>query len=409
MKKLRVCIFTHTFPRYPGDTVAPFMGELAEAIARKGQRVFVLTPFDRNLKVKNRRLYKIIPYRYIFADRLHILGYSRTLKGDKTLGAGVYLLAPLMYLFAFMALLKLVRKEKIDVICSHWIIPNGFIAALVAKITKIPFTVTIPGSDIYLGSKNFIFRNMVGVAAKAAGYVISDSYHYLKQLNDLGYYPENKTIIPYGVNSQKFVIASRDYEIMSKLKINSDSLIVLAVGRMVSKKGFVYLVEAMPKVIEKIPEVKLILVGDGGERNLLEKKVKEFGIERNVIFAGTISYKELSKYYNLADIFIMPSIKDEKGNIDASPVALMEAMMTGLPVVASRFSGNTDFVKSGKTGYLVREKDSFGIANSILRFFEKDRYNMTKETVRKIAQESFSVSYSAKKYVSFFREVLESI
>ena len=76
-----------------------------------------------------------------------------------------------------------------------------------------------------------------------------------------------------------------------------------------------------------------------------DKLVKEFGIERNVIFAGTISYKELSKYYNLADIFIMPSIKDEKGNIDASPVALMEAMMTGLPVVASRFSGNTDFVK----------------------------------------------------------------
>lgn len=305
----------------------------------------------------------------------------------------------------FFALLKLVKKEKIDIISSHWIVPNGFITSIVSLVSGVAFTTTIPGSDVYMGGRNFFFRAMVGFAAWRAGYVLSDSDHYLKQLNDLGFFPKKTRVIRYGVNMKKFKLGVRDKGILKKLNISDSALIILAVGRMVSKKGFKYLVDAMPMVLSKMPKTKLVMVGDGEKKESLEKRVDELKIKNNVIFAGTISHDELSKYYSLADVFVMPSIKDEEGNLDASPVAMLEAMACGARVVATKFSGTIELVIEGETGSLVREKDSREIANSIISLLTRRQVNI-RTKVRKIARENFSVEVVAKKYIDVFEDVL---
>lgn len=399
---MRICLLTHTFPRFLGDTAAPFMGELAEALAKTDNEIIILTPFDEKFNFAVKRPYKIITYKYIWPTSLHLLGYSRTLQGDRKLRLPTYFLSPLMFIFGFIALLRLVWREKVDVISAHWIIPNGFIAALVSKITKTPYTVTIPGSDIYLGGKNWLFRELVGFAASNARVVISDSAHYLEALNNLGFDPKNTAVIRYGVNTSKFKTIKKDQSILKKFNFKVNSPMLLAVGRLVAKKGFIYLIKALPKILSQIPEAMLVIVGDGDQKRELISLITKLDLEKQVIFAGTVPHDQLIKYYNLADVFIMPSIRDESGNIDASPVAMMEAIACGSLVVATSFAGNDGLIKEGETGYLVEEKNSNQIAQRVIDLLGKKNNNKLRSEIRRIAEENFSTAKVAQKYLEIF-------
>ncbi|MFH1827153.1 MAG: glycosyltransferase [bacterium] len=400
---MKVCIFTHTFPRFKNDPSAPFMEELANSLAESKHKVFVLTPFDKKIDIGIKRKYKLFTYRYIFPKFLHLLGYSRTLNNSKKLSLLTYFLSIFMYFFAFFALLKLVKKEKIDIVSAHWIIPNGFIAALVSLVTKTALTITIPGSDVYLGTKNLLFRKMVGFASKKADFIISDSRYYLEQLHDLGFFPKNSEIIRYGVNKKQFAIGNKNYKLMKKIGINNNEKIILLMGRMVSKKGFIYAIDAFPKIKEKFPDTKMILIGDGGLKNGLIEKTKKLKIEKCVNFVGTVAYNKLVDYINLADLFIMPSIRDSQGNIDSSPVAMMNAMICGCPIIGTKYALEGNIAEKG-VSYLVREKNSEDIAMMVCKIFGKPEELMTREEIRKKGVENFSIENTAKKYISVFKK-----
>ncbi len=406
---MKICLLTHSLPRFPGDPSAPFIGELAYGLTTLGHEVLVVAPFDKELRRDKNLPYQIITYKYAPFNSWHVLGYSRTFKGDKNLNLANYLLAPFLLIYLISALYgisKVIKKEKIEIITSHWLIPSGFMAAIIRKITRIPYTVTIPGSDVYLGSKNILFKTIIGIAAKNASIVISDSQHYLKQLEDLGFNPRRTSIIRYGVDSSKFKITTKDKVLLKKYKLTNQDKVILVVGRLVEKKGFIYLIKAMPEVLKKIPQTKLLIVGEGDQRQELTEEMVKLGIENKVIFARTVSFTVLAKYYNLADVFVMPSIKDSKGNIDASPVAMMEAMSCGVPIVATKFSGSEDFVTPAKTSLLVKEKDVELIAKAVLSILMQKDLTKTRKQIRKIAQENFSIKSVASHYTNVFKQIL---
>lgn len=404
---MKICIISHTFPRFPGDPASPFMENLAKAIAELGNKVYVLVPFDPEIKIQEHKPYKLITYRYIFSDRLHVLGYSRTFRKNKTLSMATYALAPFMFFFGIVALLRLVIKEKIDVINSHWLIPNGFIAYFVKRLTNTPYVASIPGADVHIGGENEIFRRITGIASQGADSVISDSSHYIDQLNELGFRPKKVDLIRYGVNTKAFAPTEKDLKILANFGLELSDKIVLAVGRMVAQKGFIYLVQAFAIIAKKFPKAKLIFIGDGYERKYLENEVKKLQLDHFVIFVGTVPYNQLSAYYNIADVFAMPSIRDKEGNLDASPVAMMEAMSCGVPVVATRFSGNEDLVISGRTGFLVKEKNSKQIADAIIQLLSrKGSRRKNQDDVRSIAEKNFSIQTVAKKYIEVFKKVV---
>lgn len=402
---MKICILTHTFPRFPGDTPAPFMENLAVSIANLGHKVYVLAPYDPKYRFDVKRRYELVTFRYTFFDKLHTLGYSREFYSGKDLRVITYLLAPFLLLFGLISLIKLIKEEKIEIVSAHWIIPSGFIAATAALVTHIPFTVTIPGSDIYLGGKNIFFRLMTAFAANSASFVLSDNINYLDQLTALGIKPERKKIIVYGADTKKFAPTRKDKQLLQKLGLDVKTPVILAVGRFVAKKGFQYLIEAMPEIAKKIKNVQLVLVGDGEQRVELEALVKRLNVKESVIFVGTIAYDQLSKYYNLGDVFVMPSIKDEQGNIDASPVAMMEAMSCGTPVVATKFSGSNNLVVDGKTGYLIEEGNSKAIAQSVAAILSQKNKEQTKDIVRKTAVKNFSTKSIAQAYIEVFRSL----
>ena len=201
---MRICVVTHTYPRFASDPVAPFIENFCKGLFENGNDVFLLAPFDPAFISTNRGKIKINLYKYIFPKKMHTLGYSRTMIGDHSLRTSVYFLAPLILLFSFISLLRLVRQEKIQLISTHWILPNGFIGALVSKITGIPLVVTIPGSDMYLAKKIILFRYMAIIALKQAKFIVSNSMEYINEFSRFGIPIKNGIEIPYGINPEMY-------------------------------------------------------------------------------------------------------------------------------------------------------------------------------------------------------------
>lgn len=392
-------------PRFKQDSnSASFISELAEGLAKLGHDIIVLTPYDP-LFQNYKRPYKVITYKYIWPAFLHKSGYSRVLKGDKKMKPEMYLLSTLMSISALLHLIKIVRQDKIDIISSHWVVPNGFIAYLASKVTGVPYTVTIPGSDVFLAGKSTFFRLATGLASRGANWVISDSQHYLEQLGRLNISPKNTSVVRYGVDTKSLKPTPKDMKLLKELTISQNDNVVLALGRFVEKKGFVYLIEAMPKVIRKIKNTKLILVGDGELRSAFEKKIRKLKLIDKVIFTGAVPYTDRARYYNLADVFVMPSVKDSKGNIDASPVAMMDAMVCGIPVVATKYSGSPDLVINGQTGWMVKENSSGEIAEAIVKLLGIRDKTHLKRTTRNVAVNNFSLEKTGEHYSQIFKSI----
>lgn len=406
---MNICVFTHTYPRFSGDPVAPFMQDFCKGLTEQEQNVFVLAPYDKLFSVKQNTAQnlKIKLYRYIFLNGLHTLGYSRALIGDQHLKISVFFLAPFMLIASFFSLLLLVHKEKIQVISAHWIIPNGFVAALVSKITGTPVVVTIPGSDVYLGKKNFLFRWMTRVASGQAKVIVSNSIRYLEELSSLGINSKKFVEIPYGVNINNFINIRRERNAMRRLlNFSPSDRIILAVGRLVEKKGFAYLIKAMSIIDKKGEKARLFIIGDGVEKKSLTQLAKELKIENKVFFLGKISHLDLPKYYALADIYAAASIKDKYGNLESHTVALFEAIASGLPVVATKLAVSKKYVTDGKNGYRVKDNDAQALALSIIKIINSPSILRMGQTSTSIAKSYLSYQYCTKEYIKIFNRSL---
>lgn len=398
---------THTFPKYPNDTTAAFMHPFVMGLVRAENSITVLTPFHTQLKAEDFP-YKIITYKYIWPKVLHRLGYSQTLAGGTRFKLETYLLSPLLFIFGFIALFKTIKKEKFDVVSAHWILPNGFISYLATKFIHIPYTVTLAGSDVYVSNKNKLFSFMAKKAAENANVVLADSPTYVNQLKKTGAHVKNYSIIPYPVDTSMLKINLGGVSTLrNELNLKQDTITLLGVGRLVYKKGFKYLLKAFSKVTKKHKEVILIIVGVGDLENELKELTKSLHIESFVKFVGNIKRDKIVAFYNLADIFIMPSVVDEGGNIDDRPVALLEAIACGKPVIATNFPGNALSIKDSISGFLVPQKDVKSLEHAIILLIESKglRMRMGKEA-SKLASKNFGIKTIGEKYSSLFKDIV---
>lgn len=138
-----------------------------------------------------------------------------------------------------------------------------------------------------------------------------------------------------------------------------DGPFLLFVGRMITQKGLPYLIDAMPAVLEKYPDAKLLLVGRGNALDGLRKKVKASGLERGILFSGYMSEEMLKEAYGTCDIFVLPSVWE------VLPIAVLEAMSSSRPVVCTCAGGDAELVEDGVNGYVVPMRDSNALAEKI--------------------------------------------
>jgi phosphatidylinositol alpha-1,6-mannosyltransferase len=167
-----------------------------------------------------------------------------------------------------------------------------------------------------------------------------------------------------GIDTDHFA-PSDSSKLTSELGL-TDKKVIVSVGRLVHRKGQDVLIEAMPHLLEEIPDAHLVLIGEGPYRGYLETRVKNLGIDSKVTFIGRITYVELPRYICLGEVFVMPSRSRLAGlEVEGLGIVYLEASACGLPVIAGNSGGAPDAVVQGVTGLVVNGKDQHAVAMSI--------------------------------------------
>lgn len=402
---MKICILTHTFPRNKKDTAAAFMKEFSDGLVEVGNKVIVVTPFDTEFK-RQEDPFKIVTYKYIWPPFLHLLGYSKTMEADIKLRKKAFLLLPFLLFFGTLALYKVAREERIDIINVHWIIPNGIMALIVSKLTGVPFVITLPGTDAYLAYRYKTFGWVAKIIAQSSQGIISNSSWHLKRILNLGVKNKRTEVISYPVSVSSFRPVKRGLDKLRKeLGVEKDDFLVLAVGRFVYKKGFNYLIEAIAEVYKKHSNVRLIIGGDGDLRADWEKLAQDLNIGKIVLFVGNIPRDEIIYYYNLADAMVAPSIVDEKGNVDGGPVVSFESMACGKPQVVTNILGVADVIKDNINGFVVPEKDPHSLAVALEKLIKSASLRKKMgEANRRVIKSELNTRRIGKKYTAFFKQ-----
>jgi glycosyltransferase involved in cell wall biosynthesis len=141
---------------------------------------------------------------------------------------------------------------------------------------------------------------------------------------------------------------------------------VVAVGRLVDKKGFEYLLEAAPAILGQVPDARIVLGGGGPLEGSLRERARRLGIADRVAFTGALSHPDVLRLLAAAEVVVMPSVRDARGNVDGLPVVVLEAMAAARPVVASHVSGMPLAIEDGVSGRLVPERDPAAIAAAVV-------------------------------------------
>ena len=357
-RPLDLLFLTQTYPRFEGDTAGPFIRDLARGLVRLGDRVTVLAPHAEGMPARwEDRGVETVTFRYA-PERYEVLGYGRSLEADERIKGGAAIAAPL---YALGLLRAMRRTRRFDLVHAHWIVPNGVIAA---ASTSMPLAIGLHGSDVFLAEKPGV-RRAAAWALRRSRLLTGCSPELVDRVRALGFPEERSRVIPYGVDVKTFSPGPSGWR--ERLGIPADAPLVLSVGRMATKKGFHVLLEALPEILlaSGASGAHVVLAGGGDLLPEFQRRAAEFGGRLHL--PGPVLRDTLPDLYRAADLFVLPAVHDSKGNVDGLPNVILEAMASGLPVVASGISGIPLAVEDGRTGLLVPERDPAALSAAICR------------------------------------------
>jgi glycosyltransferase involved in cell wall biosynthesis len=267
--------------------------------------------------------------------------------------------------YAKLATELIAAKDNYDVVHAHYIFPAGLLAAAYARWRGLPLVLNIAGGDVYEWQRvpfgKLVYRSILASTTK----LIFVSQHSLeKAAGFFGNAIRSKSlIIPYGVRTDLFRVIPRD-EARRRLFMQTDNVIVLALGSLIWRKGLDVLLRAV-SLLDEPARLLVVFVGDGPERPRLHALAAELGIAERVLFAGWVKPESIPVWYAACDIFVSPSRGESYG------IALREAMACGKPIVASRIKAYSIAFDEGVEG-LFFERDNHKELASKLKTLIRD-------------------------------------
>ena len=238
---------------------------------------------------------------------------------------------------------------------AHWATYPSTAAMVIADNLDIPFGFTCHAHDIFLQD------HLLKLKIKRADLPITISDFNIAFLEKrLGRLPQQPKIVHCGVDVDEFAYRR------GERRANA----IVTVGRLDEIKGFDYLIRACAKLREKGIQVSLDVIGEGEQRPDLEQLIIELNLGEQVRLLGVMSQDEVRARIQSAEVFALPSIPDKLGNMDGIPVALMEAMALGTPVISTRVSGIPELIDHRETGWMCEPKDVDGLAHGLEALFK---------------------------------------
>lgn len=260
MKKVKVLVTATTFPRWQGDTEPPFVYHLSEYLSKKGFEMIILAPHHPGAKhVEKMGNLKVYRFPYFYPKKYQRLCYEGGALPNMEKSFLAKIQVPFLVLSELYYMVKVIRREKINLIHAHWILPNGLLGVLCKRLFRVPLIITAHGSDVFALKSKF-FRMFKKFALDRSDACIANSSATRSAILDVSR-DADVIVIPMGVDSNLFNSQRRNTELKKKYNISGPFL--LTVGRLTHQKGIQFLLEAFSGILSKFPNSKLIIIGDG--------------------------------------------------------------------------------------------------------------------------------------------------
>lgn len=302
--------------------------------------------------------------------------------------------------FAAMSLECLINSTRVDVLDAQFVAPAGVVTALTPRFC--PYVVTVHRWDIFqFPHTSRLARIATLTTLRQARGIIAVGSTVRSEI--LRFVPSNSvlTTIPNAVDNRRFRPDIEFGFLKRQLGIPDSHRVILAVGELVPRKGFVFLLEAMVDVMKQYPKCSLVIVGGGPQQQELVTIGHKLGLTDRLRLPGVVEESVLPFFYAMADIFVMPSLSE------GHCVAILEAMSAGKPIVASAIPGNTASVAQGENGLLVRPADPKSMASAIIHLLRDEslRENYGRRSREKAVTE-FGWQLRLQRLIEFYLRVL---
>ncbi len=394
----RVLVLATTFPRWVGDSEPAFVWDLTRRLSERGYLCTVLAPHALGAETEEEwEGVRILRFRYA-PDLLETVCYEGGALPKLRASWRARLALPGLLIAQRNAIRRFVRSGEFDLVHSHWIIPQGFFAADACRRAGIPLLLTAHAGDVF--GLSGPLRWAAASALRSASAITANSRATSAAVQAI-HPPSEPILIPMGVDLSRF--SKHPPGGTARLEGNPK---LLAVGRFAEKKGFQVLIEAMPGLLKLLPEARLHLVGFGPWEDRLRSRIASLGLEGCVLIHGAIPHSRVSDFFRGADLFVQPSIADEGGDREGLGVTLLEAMASGVPVVASRSGGIVDVLEDSVYGLLVEPGNPAALVKGLHALWTSPDRERMAEAARARVAERFSWDSVADRFAGLYTRLL---
>jgi 1,2-diacylglycerol 3-alpha-glucosyltransferase len=358
---------------------------LSKGLQEAGHEVFIFAPNYPNWVEKEKNVFRYKSFNFTYDGYQYVIPLPFMTKMEDT-----------------------VRSLNLDVIHSHQPFSLGEEALKFGRKFDIPVVMTyhIRYEDYY----HYLILVPKKIAQGFIGWVVN---RYCKKCDAIiapssairNILVENNikrmvSVIPSGIDINNFARDDgRRAEIRGKYGIKDNEVVMITASRVVKEKNIGFLVRALEIIRKTNQNAKLMIIGEGGEREALESLAKELNVEGDVIFTGLLDKDDMMGHYEAGDIFVFASLTETQG------LVAVEAMASGLPVVAIKASGIEDMVKSGQDGILT-DNDPQNFAENALKLIEDSELRKKMAEQAKINANAFSIEPWIQRVVALYKELI---
>lgn len=358
----RLLVLASTFPRWENDTEPAFIFELSRRLTSHFD-VHLLAPHaDGASQYEVMSGIKVHRFRYA-PGNYQTLSYDGGILSRLRQNKWRATLIPIFIASETIAIRRLLKRYNFDVVHSHWIIPQTFALrlALIGLVNKPTVLCTSHGGDLF-ALQGYLMSTVKRWALRCCSGITVVSSAMIPEAKRLAAHLSPQ-VIPMGTClSKQFTLDN---------KVEREERMVLFVGRLVEKKGTVYLLNAIAKLIPEYPELRLCIAGKGPEEEALKNRSAQQDLSGHVMFIGAINHKQLPDLYRKASVTVVPSIIAKSGDQEGFGLVIIEAMGCGSPVIVSDLPAIRDTVPLEGLALKVKPADTDALAKAISIILDK--------------------------------------
>ncbi|MBZ5523675.1 MAG: glycosyltransferase family 4 protein [Acidobacteriia bacterium] len=257
--------------------------------------------------------------------------------------------------------------------CLHCgdLFPQGLNGVALRRLSGLPMLMFCHGDEISQTDRRRYQPRLRDFIYRHADVIIAANQFAYDGLVRIGIPGNRLHKLTPGVNFEQFHPAPPRRDLIERYGLQG-AKVLLTVARMVPRKGHKIVLDALPKVIREVPNLRYLIAGDGPEKENLQEQARHLGIQDAVIFAGDIPHDEVCDFYNLCDVFIMANRLEAGGDVESFGMVFTEANAVGKPVIGGRSGGTAEAVLDGKTGFLADPGNADEIADRLLLLLKNE-------------------------------------